>query len=138
MSHEKPLPIISDDNAAFWQATKEHELRLQRCAACHHFRYPISKVCPECLSEEAEWTRVSGRGTVYACVTFHQVYHPAYAGETPYNVSMIQLDEGPRMISNVVGCPVDQVRVGDAVEVRFDDVNDTITIPRFSKAGNPT
>jgi uncharacterized OB-fold protein len=88
-----------------------------------------------CLSEDFEWTKLSGKGTVFSFVTFHQVYHPAYKGDVPYNVSIIQLDEGPRMISNVVGVPPSDVAVGQKVEVLFDHVSDECTIPRFRLAG---
>lgn len=137
-SVEKPLPTITPLNAPFWRAARQGELRLQQCCQCRHIRYPISEVCPECLSEESEWARLSGRGTVFSFVTFHQVYHPAYRDEVPYNVSIIQLDEGPRMISNVVDIAVDQVAIGQKVEVCFDPVSDTVALPRFRPPGERT
>ena len=131
-SYKKPLPQLTDENRPFWEAARNNELRLQKCAGCDHLRYPISFVCPRCLSEEAEWVKLSGQGTVFSAITFHQVYHPAYKGETPYNVSIVQLDEGPRLFSNVVGVPPNQVKVGDRVEVVFDPVTEDVTIPRFT------
>jgi uncharacterized OB-fold protein len=128
----KPLPTLSDDNRPFWQATKKNELRMQQCLDCQHIRYPINHVCPKCLSEKAEWKQLSGRGEVFSYIVFHQIYHPGFAKDVPYNVAMIQLEEGPRMISNVVGVPVDQVKVGDKVEAVFDPVTEDITVPRFS------
>jgi uncharacterized OB-fold protein len=128
----KPLPTLSDDNRPFWQATKKNELRMQQCLNCQHIRYPINHVCPKCLSEKAEWKQLSGRGEVFSYIVFHQIYHPGFAKDVPYNVAMIQLEEGPRMISNVVGVPVDQVKVGDKVEAVFDPVTEDITVPRFS------
>lgn len=128
----KPLPTLSDDNRPFWQATKKNELRMQQCLDCRHIRYPINHVCPRCLSDKAEWKQLSGRGEVFSYIVFHQVYHPGFAKDVPYNVAMIQLEEGPRMISNVVGVPVDQVKVGDKVEAVFDPVTEDITVPRFS------
>jgi hypothetical protein len=130
--YAKPLPILSDDNRPFWQATTKNELRMQQCLDCRHIRYPINHVCPKCLSEKAEWKQLSGRGEVFSYIVFHQVYHPGFAKDVPYNVAMIQLEEGPRMISNVVGVPVDQVKVGDKVEAVFDPVTKDITVPRFS------
>ncbi len=129
--YAKPLPTISERNRAFWEATRRGELRMQRCLACGHVRYPIGPVCTRCLSEETEWARLSGRGTVFATLVYHQVYNPAYRDDVPYNVALIQLEEGPRMFSNVVGVPPEQVRVGDPVEVVFDPVTDEVTIPRF-------
>jgi uncharacterized OB-fold protein len=131
IEYTKPLPNITDRNRPFWDAARQGELRMQRCLACGHVRYPIGPVCTVCLSEDSEWARLSGRGTVFATLVYHQVYNPAYADDVPYNVSMIQLDEGPRLFSNVVGVPPDQVKVGDAVEVVFDAVTDEVSIPRF-------
>ncbi|HYH29009.1 MAG TPA: Zn-ribbon domain-containing OB-fold protein [Pseudonocardia sp.] len=130
--HSKPLPEISDENRPFWEGTRREQLLLQRCARCGHLRYPISHVCPECLEAGHEWVPVSGRGEVYSSIVFHQVYHPAFADDVPYNVSLVQLDEGPRMFSNVVGVPPGQVKVGDRVRVVFDPVNEEVTVPRFT------
>ncbi len=128
--YNKPLPTLNDENRPFWDACRAGELRLQKCT-CGHLRYPINRFCPVCLSDQCVWTPVSGRGTVFAYVVFHNAYHPGFKGDLPYNVALVQLEEGPRMYSNVVGTPNDQVRVGDALEVVFDPVTPDITIPRF-------
>ncbi|MEC9344375.1 MAG: OB-fold domain-containing protein [Pseudomonadota bacterium] len=130
--YEKPLPEITDDNRGFWEAAAaKRELHLQQCGECGHIRYPVAPCCPNCLSERFRWSPVSGRGTVYSSVVYHQVYHAAFRDEVPYNVSMIQLEEGPRMISNVVGVQDGRVAVGTPVEVTFDQVTDSVAIPRF-------
>jgi uncharacterized protein len=131
----RPLPEIDDHNRPFWEGLARHALVLQRCAACGHVRYPINEVCPRCLSSEHTWEPMSGRGTVYSTIVFHQVYHPAFADEVPYNVSLVQLAEGPRMISNVVGVPPDEVRVGDELEIVYADLDEGITINRFRPTG---
>lgn len=133
-SYAKPLPVITPENKPFWDACTAGELRMQQCSACSHIRYPINPICPRCLSPEAEWVRLSGRGTVFSYIVFHQVYNPAYKDDVPYNVAMIQLAEGPRMFSNVVGVPNDQVKVGDAVEVVFDPVTPEVSLPKFRLA----
>ncbi len=130
----KPLPALDDSNRPFWQAAKAGTLQMQRCGDCGHIRYPIAHVCPACLSEAFDWQPLSGRGTVFSTIVFHQVYHAAFAGDVPYNVSLIQLDEGPRMFSNVVGVPPSAVKVGDVVQVVFDPVSDDISMPRFRPA----
>jgi uncharacterized protein len=127
----KPLPIVTDENRPFWDATARRELRMQRCRTCGHIRYPIQALCPVCLSADAEWHLLSGRGVVFAKVVYHRAFHPAWAGDVPYNVVLVQLDEGPRMYGNVVGVANDAFGVGDAVELTFDHVSDEITIPRF-------
>ncbi|MDR0275830.1 MAG: OB-fold domain-containing protein [Burkholderiaceae bacterium] len=134
-TYEKPLPTLDESNQPFWAAAREGKLALQYCAACGKPRYPINHVCPHCLSDQFAWKAVSGCGTVYSSIVFHQVYHQAFAGDVPYNVSLIQLDEGPRMFSNVVGVAPSQVKVGDKVRVVFDPVTPEISIPRFQRAG---
>lgn len=136
--YDKPLPTLGPENHPFWEACRAGRLSLQKCRACGHLRYPISPWCPECLSDAHDWTPLSGRGTVFAYVVFHQAYHPGFKGEVPYNVALVQLEEGPRMYSNVVGVPNDQVKVGDAVEVFFDPATEDITIPRFRLRPNET
>src|SRR6266446_4474930 len=99
--YAKPLPRITPDNRPFWDATRRHQLALQRCADCTRFRYPPAPVCPECLSDRAEWTAVSGRGVVSTFVVFHQRYFTSFAPDIPYNVVQVQLDEGPRLMANL-------------------------------------
>jgi uncharacterized OB-fold protein len=131
----KPLPTLSKDNRPFWEGCKAGKLRMQQCGDCGHIRFPINSVCPKCLSGKFEWKDLSGRGTVFSYVVFHQVYNKAFAGDVPYNVAMVQLEEGPRMYSNVIGVPNDAVKVGDPLEVVFDAVTDEVTIPRFRLSG---
>ena len=118
----------------FWSALKEHRLTAQRCKACgKFFTYPPQGSCPHCLSPDYEWATLSGRGKVYSFVTYHRAWHPAYQDKIPYNVSLIDLEEGPRLVSNVVGCPPEEVRVGMPVEVVYDD-REEFTLPVFRRA----
>jgi uncharacterized OB-fold protein len=133
--YRKPLPRVTADNRPFWDATKRHELRLQRCGACGRFRYPPAPVCPNCLSEDAEWTRVSGRGMVTTFIVMHKVYFQSFAGDVPYNVVQVELEEGPRLTANLVDIRNEQITVGMPVQVVFDDVTPEITLPRFRRAG---
>ena len=132
--YAKPLPRVTALNQPFWEATRRHELRLQRCLDCARFRYPPSPVCPECLSEESEWARVSGRGTVTTWVVFHRKYFESFAADLPYHVVQVQLDEGPRLTANVVDVPNDEMHIGMPVEAVFDDVTPEITLVRFRRA----
>jgi uncharacterized OB-fold protein len=129
--YKKPLPTLTDENRPFWEGAREGRLVMQKCGACGHIRYPISHVCPDCLSYEFEWTPLSGRGEVFSYVVFYQLYNKAFADDIPYNVALIQLDEGPRMMSNIVGVDNDTVKVGDKVEAAFEKATDEITIPKF-------
>lgn len=130
--YTKPLPEFTDENRPFWDGARSEELRMQQCTNCRHIRYPIGRICPECLEEGHDWVPLSGRGEVYSSIVFHQVYNKAFADDVPYNVALVQLDEGPRMFSNVVGVPPSEVRVGDRVRVVFDRVTEEVTIPRFT------
>jgi len=128
---QKPLPGIDELNKPFWGAAKRHELVLQHCRKCGSHRYPAGLTCPECVSDELDWTRVSGRGTVYTWTVFHRAYHPAFAGEVPYAVVAVELEEGPRMITNLVECKLTDIKIGMPVEVVFEDASDEISLPKF-------
>lgn len=130
-NYAKPLPTVDDNNRHFWEAAREGRLTLQICTDCNHLRYPLNHVCPVCLSDKFSWRAMSGKATVYSSIVFHQVYDQAFSADVPYNVSLIQLDEGPRMFSNVVGPAPSDVKVGDKLQVFFDPVTDDISIPRF-------
>ena len=115
----------------FWANLREHKLTAQRCKACgKFFTFPPQASCPHCLSSDYEWIAVSGKGKVYSFVTYHRAWHPAYQDKTPYNVSLIDLDEGPRLISNVVGCKHNEVKIGMPVEIVYDD-REEYTLPQF-------
>jgi len=130
--YNKPLPAINDENRPFWDGCRAHRLMMQKCRHCSHIRYPIQAVCPECLSEEVDWIVLSGRGEVLSRMVFHRAYHPGFKEDIPYNVVLVQLDEGPRIFSNVVGVDNAAVQVGMEVAVVFDDVTPEVTIPRFT------
>lgn len=133
-NYQKPLPALTPENRPFWEACREGRLSMQKCGACGHIRYPVSAICPDCLSEQTTWVELSGAGEVMARLVFHQVYHKAFADDVPYNVVLVQLDEGPRMFSNVIGVPNEQVRVGMRLKVAFDLVTPDVAIPRFRPA----
>lgn len=126
------LPRITDLNRPFWEAAHRGELRLQRCENCHHIRYPIAATCPVCLRDEASWLPLSGRGEVFASVVYHRAFGGPLADHVPYVVAIVQLDEGPRMLSNIVGGG--QARVGDPVEVVFETLSPDCSVPRFRLA----
>ena len=127
----KPLPQPTAQSRPFWDACASDDLRLQRCDACGAWWFPPAERCPECLGTRWAWTTTSGRGRVYSFVVFHRAYHPAFASELPYVVALVELEEGPRLISNVVGCPVESVRCDMTVEVVFDQVAEGIKLPKF-------
>ena len=126
-----PLPVPNADNAGFWEGCRNHELRIQRCRACDALRHPPRPMCPQCTHMEYEWMRVSGRGTIYSFTIVHGPTLPAFQARAPHNVVVIQLDEGPYIVSNVVDCAAEQIRIGAPVEVVFEDIDQGITLPKF-------
>ena len=130
-AYKKPIPHVDEESKGYWEACRRHELVLQRCSACRTLRYYPRAVCPECMSSEVAWERMSGRGTVYTFTATYQNQSPGFRDELPYVLAYVTLDEGVQMLSNIVGCPADQVKIGMPVEVTFEDVNDHIAIPRF-------
>ncbi len=131
----KPLPSANIDSKPFWESCKHHAMALQQCASCGRFRYPPRSLCPKCHSESAEWHPINGRGRVYVSLVMMRSYGPAWEADVPYNVSMIDLDEGVRIWSNVIDCPPDEVRIGDPVALVYEDVTETVTLPRFRRVG---
>ena len=127
----KPLPKPAPESVPYWEAAKKHQLELPKCNACGKFWFPPSQSCPNCLAVDFDFKPVSGRGKVYSFVTFHRVYHPAFAGEVPYVVAIVELEEGPRLHTNIVGCTNDQIHIGMPVEVVFEKVNDDTALVKF-------
>ncbi len=125
----RPLPYITPLTQPFWDATKAGRLEVQRCTACGHMRFPPSQVCEDCLSEEAQWVQVSGRGTVWSVCEFHRQYFKGI--DVPYNVALVRLEEGPRMYTNIVGAAYDQIEPGMKVEAVFEPVTDGVTLLKF-------
>ena len=128
---EKPLPRPTEDSAPFWEAAFRGELRMQKCADCGHVRFPPALLCARCLSERAEWVQLSGRGTVYSWIVVHQSQHPAFNADVPYNVAIVELEEGPRLHTNLIGCSNEQIHIGMPVEVAFQKVNDDTALVKF-------
>jgi uncharacterized OB-fold protein len=132
--YTKPVPVPSEDSAPFWAAAKRHKLSLQKCATCGEFRFPPAPLCPECTEMGGEWTELKGRGKVFSFVVFHRSYDKSFDADLPYAVALVELDEGPRLVSNIVGMPPDQLRCDMPVEVVFDDVTPVCTLPKFKPA----
>jgi len=132
--YEKLLPRIDEMSRPYWEGAKRHELLLQKCEECGHYRYPQGETCPSCLSDRLEWVKVSGQGSVYTWTVFHQAYHPAYKDDIPYAVVVVELEEGPRMITNLVNCRIEDIKMGMPVEVVFDDVTEEVSLPKFRPA----
>jgi uncharacterized OB-fold protein len=131
MAYRKPLPRIDEESRGWWEALARHELYFQRCRDCGMRRLYPRALCPACLSSATEWVRASGRGTIYTFTATHQNQAAGFREELPYVLAIVELEEGPRLMTNVVGCAPDAVRIGMPVEVVFDDVTPEVTLPKF-------
>lgn len=126
----KPLPLPDEDSAPFWEGAAAGRLMLMRCSNCGAVRLPARKHCDNCLSDESSWVQASGRGTVRTFGVMHQRYHPGFDNDLPYNVTIVELEEGPRITTNIVGVANAQIAVGMAVMVDWERHED-VTLPKF-------
>ena len=125
------MPTPEPGTLPYWRALQREELIFQQCRVCQHRFAPYQVVCPNCWSEEVEDRPSAGRGTLYTFSIVYRAPVPAHRPDLPYVVGLVQLDEGPYVTTNIVGCPVDDVRIGMPVEVVFDHVTDEITLAKF-------
>ena len=126
-----PKPEPTDASRPFWDALREGHLVFQRCA-CGHAFLPARRECPACLRPDPTWERASGKGRLVSWVVYHTAYHPAFEGRLPYNVALVELAEGPRLLTNIVD-PNDAL-AGDApVELKIEWEGDT-ALSRFRLA----
>ena len=135
--YKKPIPVPSPESQPYWDGLREQRLMMPRCDDCKRYWFPPSLLCPRCNSANWRWTKTNGRGRIYSYVVYHRVYHPAFAQEVPYTVAVIELDEGPRMYSNVIGVPPDQLSCDMKVEVAYEPITDQITLPKFKPVTAP-
>jgi uncharacterized protein len=140
MAHAKPQPRLDGDTAPFWEGCSEGVLRFQRCTSCGVIRWPASFLCPGCHSTEAHWEASEGKGTVYSFVVYHVAFHSGFKGELPYVVALVDIEEGPRILSNIRGCLPGQVRIGMPVELTWEALDDGWKLPVFRPrtAGQPS
>ena len=130
--YRKPIPIPTPESDFFWAKVGKHQLWIQRCVDCiKPFFYP-RMVCPNCLSDNIEWFEVSGRGFLYSYMINHRP-PPGFEEDAPYAIAIVQLEEGPRMMSNIVGIEntPENLILDMPLKVVFEDVTSDITIPKW-------
>lgn len=130
---DRPLPAITPETRHYWEGTRAGELRLQKCDACAHVYFPPRPFCPKCASREVSVLRASGRGRLYSYVIHHR---PTPGFTPPYAIAIVELDEGPRLMSNIVDAPQtpEALQLDMPLEVVFQRQNDEITLPMFKPA----
>ncbi|MBT3428282.1 MAG: hypothetical protein HOL98_06260 [Gammaproteobacteria bacterium] len=129
----RPLPRADEfDTREFWEGTKQHEFRYQQCNQCDEVVFYPRRHCPGCTAGELIWKVSTGKGTVYTYSVVRQSYHPFFRNRVPYAVAWIDLEEGPRILSNVVGVddPLNDVSIGMAVQVEWEE-HENLNIPLF-------
>ncbi len=126
-----PAPVVDPDSKAFWDAVQNQELVFQKCGDCGRLRHPPRPVCPKCRSLNIEWEPSSGKGTIYSKTIYRKSPHPGM--KAPFTVVLVELDEGLKLISNMVDIKNDDIKIGMQVEVVFDNLTDDLNLPKFRK-----
>jgi len=131
------VPTPQPETDFYWERARAHELWLMHCDDCGQSYFYPRAICPNCLSRNTHWLQSSGRGTLFAFSIAHRAPTPAFREQVPYVAAMVELAEGVRMPTNLVGVEPDptKIRIGMPVEVVFEDMSDTISLPKFRPAG---
>jgi len=129
--YHKPLPQVNGDTEGFWTGCKGHELRFQKCKDCGHIRFPAAMICPECCSRDAQWIVASGKGKVFTYAVYHVAFHEGFKDDVPYVVADVELREGPRIVTNIVGCEPHEITCDMPVEVTWEDITEEFSLPKF-------
>ncbi|HSZ40855.1 MAG TPA: OB-fold domain-containing protein [Trebonia sp.] len=123
----RPLPDLDDPlTAPFWAAAAQRKLVVQKCAECGYLRWPPGPLCPECQAEGAAWTEVRASGSLWSIATYHRALDPAFAGDVPYTVALVELDDGPRMYGRISGDP-EKLVLDAPVRAAFTDAAPGVT-----------
>ena len=129
---KRPLPIEDHLSKPFWEGCREHKLLVKACNACGKAHFPPGPLCTHCRSADLKWITATGRATVYSWIVVrHPIPAEIYAPEVPYVVALVDLAEGTRMPTNIVGCAPEDVVAGMQVEIVFRDLTEQISIPQF-------
>ena len=130
--YTKPMPAISSLNRPYWDGLKIRKVVLPKCNDCDRLWYPPAPFCPECWSRSFSWLELSGRGKVNSWVVFHQAYFSSFENDIPYSVAEVELEEGPRLLTNLVEVDDADIQIGMSVEIIFDDITDEVTLAKFA------
>ncbi|MHB8438153.1 MAG: Zn-ribbon domain-containing OB-fold protein [Acidimicrobiales bacterium] len=134
MTTRYDLPIPDDYTRTWWDAAAEGRLLVVRCHSCHQAHYYPRPFCPRCGGPDVSWEQVSGRATLYTWSVVHQNDLPPFRDRVPYVAAIVDLDEGPRMMTIVVGAGPDELQAGMTLQVDFEALNEDFTIPVFRPA----
>ncbi|QEL27400.1 hypothetical protein FQV39_32880 (plasmid) [Bosea sp. F3-2] len=134
-AYAKPVPVPDPDSAPFWAGCREQRLMIQHCDDCSRHQFPPSNICAHCGSGRLSWKQASGAGKVFSWIVVrHPVPKPVYVDDVPYVVALIELAEGVRMPSNIVGCAPEDVVADMPLKVAFKQVTEEVVLPLFEPA----
>ena len=128
------IPVATDLTRPYWEHARHGRLVVQRCRTCANSWHPPLPRCPHCHSADIGWHQVAGTGTVYTYTVVRHATHAALAVRIPYVIAIVELTEGPRIVTGILGCDPQDVRAGMEVRVRFEAVTDEVTLPYFEPA----
>jgi uncharacterized protein len=131
VSYQKPLPQPNADDKFFWDGCRKHKLLFQKCLNCGLVRCPPSIICPNCYSDNTKLIEATGKGKVYTYIVYHRAYHPGFESEVPYVTAVIELEEGPHFLSNIIGCSPDEVKCDMHVKIFWEDISGEYSLPKF-------
>ena len=132
--YAKPLPHIDEETRPWWEAAQRHELYIQQCRDCGDRRFHPRTLCTNCMSSRTDWVKCGGRGKVYTFTVTNQNGSAGFRDSLPYVLAWVELDEGVKLLTNIVDCPPAQVKIDMPVEVVFDDVTPDVTLVKFRPA----
>ena len=124
------VPRPTGDTKEFWEGCRGKKLRFQQCESCGHVRWPPSNLCPACHSFETRWIEASGSGRIHTFVVYHTAFHPAWKDKVPYITAVVELDEGPKILTNIVDGAPETLHCNMPVEVVWEEAGEYF-IPRF-------
>lgn len=127
----RPVPQMTDATRPYWQAARENRLSLPKCVACGDVFFPPKHSCPACRSDRINWITASGEGEIVSFSAVHLQPFEGYADEFPYVLATVRLAEGPQMMTNIVDCDVEALRIGDRVSVCFEERAEGARVPQF-------
>jgi uncharacterized OB-fold protein len=132
--YAEPLPHIDEESRPWWEATQRHELYIQKCRDCGDLRFHPRALCTSCQSSNTEWVKCKGTGHIYTFTVTNQNGASGFRDSLPYVLAWVELDEGVKLMTNIVDCPPEQVKIDMPVEAVFDDVTPEVTLVKFRPA----
>ena len=129
------IPPMSPFTEPYWEAAAKGELLIQKCSACQHVQFPPRKHCENCGSADVAWVASAGNGVIYTFTVARRPPHPVFAEQVPLVVAVVELEEGVKLMTNIIECDPDNVAIGMSVKVAFEPVDDSeVVLPVFSPA----